>query len=531
MKQPVVLFKTLLLLLFICNSMNGFSYGMIIKYDDGLPRSTPEEQGVPSKVIADFMQQVKAKGYDVHNLMMIRHGKVIFEHSWAPYTNYYQHAMYSATKTFTGLAVGFAVQEGLLKIDDKVTSFFPDLLPDTISPQLAKLTVKHLLTMSVGHASTSYAGSGRSQIKSFLAAPFSAEPGTRFAYDITASHMLSHILTKVTGITLSDYLELKLFIHLGIRGVIWEMDNDGMNMGNGGTHMYISDMAKLGLFLIQKGNWNGMQLLPVAWMEEATKPHIQQKPERTAAENEQANDDSSQGYGYQIWMGRRHSYRAIGGQNQLVMVIPDQDFILVCQSSISDETGFNSLIYDMLPKMSAKPVKNDPSVNLTPVLAEARIKPPFEGKTTSKLSLSTKRFELAENTLGIKNVFFRFDGVGNCHLTFVTAGAIHNIPFGLDSWRYGSTDRTLSMSRSAYPNQMGVTPVQTAGWCTWTAENKLSAYYMSLFNPGSSETFSFTFEGNQLRMEIVAPTGRRLGPPGAAAATLSNMVLTGTLMN
>ena len=172
MKQPVVLFKTLLLLLFICNSMNGFSYGMIIKYDDGLPRSTPEEQGVPSKVIADFMQQVKAKGYDVHNLMMIRHGKVIFEHSWAPYTNYYQHAMYSATKTFTGLAVGFAVKEGFLNINDKVTSFFPDLLPDTISPQLAKLTVKHLLTMSVGHASTSYAGSGRSQIKSFLAAPF-----------------------------------------------------------------------------------------------------------------------------------------------------------------------------------------------------------------------------------------------------------------------------------------------------------------------------------------------------------------------
>lgn len=522
--------KTLVVLLFICSSMNGLSL-TINDYNDGLPRSTPEEQGVSSRVIADFMQQVKVKGYDVHSLMMIRHGKVIFEHAWAPYAPQYQHAMYSATKTFTGLAVGFAVQEGLLKIDDKVTSFFPDLLPDTISPQLAKLTVKHLLTMSVGHASTSYAGSGRSQVKSFLAGRFSSEPGTRFAYNITASHMLSHILTKLTGVTLHEYLQPRLLNPLGIKDVVWEMDNDGVNMGNGGMHLRISDMAKLGLFLIQKGNWNGKQLLPVAWMEAATTPHIQQKPERTAAENEQANDDSSQGYGYQIWMGRKHSYRAIGGQNQLVMVIPHQDFILVCQSSISDEAGFNSLIYDMLPKMSAQPVKNDPSVNLTPILAEARIKPPFEGKTTSKLSLNTKRFELTENTLGIKNVFFRFDGAGNCHLTFVSAGAIHNIPFGLDSWLIGSTDRTLSMSRTAYPNQMGVTPVQTAGWCTWTAENKLSAHYLSMFNPGSTETFSFTFEGKQLRMEIVAPTGRRQGPPGAATATPSNRVLTGTLMN
>ena len=523
------MFKAFIVLLCAgCSLTVSSQIPQVSTYNDGLPRSTPEEQGVPSQIIADFMQQVKEKGYDVHTLMMIRHGKVIFEHSWAPYAPQYQHAMYSATKTFTGMAVGFAVQEGLLKIDDKVTSFFPDLLPDTISPQLAKLTVKHLLTMSVGHASTSYVGSGRSQVKSFLAARFSAEPGTRFAYNITASHMLSHILTKLTGMTLHEYLKPRLLDPLGIKDVIWEMDNDGVNMGNGGTHMRISDMAKMGLFLIQKGKWNGKQLLPVAWMEAATTPHIQQKPERTAAENEQAADDASQGYGYQIWMGRKHSYRAIGGQNQLVMVIPDQDFILVCQSSISDEAGFNSLIYDMLPSMSATPLKKDPSFNW---VADPKTTPLGKWSVLeAKVSLNTRRFEMTENTLGIKNVFFRFDAHGNCHLTFVTAGAVHNIPFGLDNWLYGSTDRTLSMSRSAYPNQMGVTPVQTAGWCAWTAENKLSAQYLSLFNPGSTETFSFTFEGNQLHMEIVAPTGRRPGPPGAATATPSNMVLTGTLM-
>ena len=326
-------------------------------YDDGLTRSTPEEQGVPSETIARFFKMIEEKGYDMHGLMMLRHGKVIAEHWWAPYAPQYQHAMYSATKTFTGIAVGFAVKEGLLNIEDKVISFFPDLLPDTISPQLAKLSVKHLLTMSVGHASTTYAGSGNSQVRSFLAAHFAHEPGTSFAYNITASHMLSHIITKVSGVSIYEYLKPRLFDPLGIEDVIWEMDNDGYNMGNGGSHMKTSDLAKMGLFLINKGKWNGKQLLDPAWIEAATTPHIYQHPERTPEENENAADDGSQGYGYQIWMGRQHSYRAIGGQNQLIMVIPEYDFVLVCHSRIGDEAGFNNLIYDMLPTMSDKKLK------------------------------------------------------------------------------------------------------------------------------------------------------------------------------
>ena len=129
---------------------------------------------------------------------------------------------------------------------------------------------------------------------------------------------------------------------------------------------------------------------------------------------------------------------------------------------------------------------------------------------------------------GIRNVLFRFDASGNCYLTFTTASAIHNIPFGLDSWLIGMTDRTLSMARTVYPNTMGVTPVRTAGICTWTSDNQLSAYYLSMFNPGSTETFRFTFEGEQLKMEIIAPTGRRMGSPGMQQPQASNLIFTGT---
>ncbi len=501
-----------------------------VTYEDGLLRSTPEEQGVPSETIAKFFQKVEEKGYDVHGLMMLRHGKVIVEHWWAPYGPEYQHAMYSATKTFTGTAIGFAVQEGLLNIEDKVISFFPDLVPDTISPELAELSVKHLLTMSVGHASTRYAGSGLSQVRSFLAAPFQYEPGTSFAYNITASHMLSHILTKVSGMTIYEYLKPRLLDPLGIENIVWEMDNDGINMGNGGTHMKTSDMAKMGLFLINKGKWNGKKLLDPAWIEAATTPHIFEHTDWTKEQIDNATDDGAQGYGYQIWMGRKNSYRAIGGQNQLIMVIPEYDFILVCHSQIGDEAGFNSLIYDMLPSMSDEKLKANNSFNLKEEIAGYEIKRPFEGQSKNKVTMGTRRFEMDENTAGIKNVLFRFDASGNCYITFITPSAVHNIPFGLDSWLHGMTDRALSIARTVYPNKMGVTPVHTAGICTWTDENHLSTYYLSMFNPGSDERMQFTFEGDHLKMEIIAPTQQRMGPPGMPQPNPVNLIFAGEKM-
>jgi len=286
----------------------------------------------------------------------------------------------------------------------------------------------------------------------------------------------------------------------------------------------------MGLFLINKGKWNGVQLLDPSWIEAATKPQIYQHPERTPEENEKVEDDGSQGYGYQIWMGRKHSYRAIGGQNQLIMVIPDYDFVLVCHSSIGDEAGFNKLIYDMLPTMSDKKLKANKSFDLKAEISRYAVKLPFEGSSASGATMGTWRYRMDDNASGILSTLFRFDSEGNCYLTLVTGSAIHNIPFGLNKWLYGMTDRTLSIARTVYPNSMGVTPVNTAGICSWTNDNQLSAYYLSMFNPGSAETFRFSFEGDQLKIEIVAPSGRRLGPPGMQQPEPVNLILTGTMI-
>lgn len=481
-------------LMMLCGVLNAQNY------NDGLPRSTPEAEGVRSEAVAEAFQKLQDKGYDVHGLMILRHGKVIAEHWWAPYAPGYQHAMYSATKTFTGCAVGFAVQEGLLKVSDKVISFFPELLPETMPQYLEDLTVEHLLTMSCGHASTRYAGSGAEQIRNFLATPFSSKPGTVFAYDVACSHVLSHILTRVTGVSTYEYLKPRMLDKLGIENPVWEMDLDGVNMGNGGTHMRTSDLAKLGQFLLNGGSWNGEQLLNKEWVKAQTTPHIFQRPQLSEEEN--MKDDGGQGYGYQTWMGRHGSYRAIGGCNQLAMVIPEYDLVVASTGFVRDEAGFNQVFYEMLEGMSDKKLKPNKSFDLAAAVKDYVYPLPYT-ETGSDYALRgcTRIYRMFQNDMGLTGVSFRFDSEGNCTVTMETASAVHNHKYGLGSWQMGSTDRRLPQQLS-YPNPMDATTVQTAGCCSWIAPGTLSTTLISMFNVNSVETIEYKLDGETLTMTI-----------------------------
>ncbi|MCQ2130787.1 MAG: beta-lactamase family protein [Bacteroidales bacterium] len=485
-------------------------------YDDGLKRSTPEAEGISSQAIEKFFADLDESGLEVHSIMILRHDKVIAEHWWAPYSPDLTHAMYSATKTFTSMAIGFAVQEGLINIEDRVMDFFPELLPEKISPQLEALKVKHLLSMSVGHKSMSYAGSGLPQVKSFLAAEFEYEPGTHFAYNITASHMLSNILRRVTGITIYEYLTPRLLEPLGIRDIVWEMDNDGTNMGNGGMHLRTSDMAKMGIFLNNKGKWNGKQLLNSEWIEAATTPKIYQVDPNGPIED--AKDDGAQGYGYQIWMGRRGSYRAIGGMGQTIMVFPGKDFVVVSTCALRDEAKFNEIIYSMLPALTDKKLKERKGFDINQAIAKYNLPMPFEPSAEPVLKSCAKRYSMLQNPYGIENIYFRFDAKGDCYMTFVAGAAVSNIPFALDGWKVGATDRRMIFARPAYPNLSGVTPYYTNGSCSWTKDGKLNARYISMFNPGIQEDFQISFNGDELVIEVLPAASAQPGAPGRTQA-------------
>jgi CubicO group peptidase (beta-lactamase class C family)/predicted glycoside hydrolase/deacetylase ChbG (UPF0249 family) len=316
-----------------------------------LPRSTPEKEGVNSKGIESYFEAVKKSGQDIHSLMILRHGKVVAEHWLGNNSAEKIHILNSVSKTFTATAIGFAVAEKRLKVTDKVVSFFPNDLPSEVSPYLAELEILHLLTMSVGH-NTDPTQTIRKQEgsweKLFLATPIENKPGTKFVYNSMASYMLSAIVQKVTGEKVIDYLYPRLFRPLGIVGAEWLISPTGINCGGWGLFVKTEDMAKLGQFFLQKGKWNGEQLLSEEWMNEATTSKIMQAPAWTPKDTKAKESDWIQGYCYQMWRCRYNAYRADGANGQFIIILPEKDAVIVTTANVNDMQAEINLIWKYL---------------------------------------------------------------------------------------------------------------------------------------------------------------------------------------
>ncbi len=200
--------------------------------DFSLPRSTPEQQGISSAGIRSFLEAVEESNIEFHSIMIMRHGHVVAEGWWAPYAPQWKHSLYSLSKSFTSTAVGLAIEEGHFTVEDPVISFFPEDVPENISSNLGAMQVKHLLTMSTGHAQDTMPGlrnaNGDTWVQAFLALPVEYEPGTHFLYNTGATYMLSAIVQKVTGQTLMQYLQPRLFEPLGIEGMDWLSSPEGI---------------------------------------------------------------------------------------------------------------------------------------------------------------------------------------------------------------------------------------------------------------------------------------------------------------
>ena len=321
-----------------------------------LPRSTPEAQGVSAAGILDFLDAVERENFELHSLMMLRHGKVIAEGWWEPYGPDFVHTMYSMSKSFTSTAVGFAVAEGKLSVEDKVVSFFPDDLPEKISENLAAMRVKDLLTMSTGNEKepTQVCVKTENWARTFLAQNIAHAPGTQFMYNSAATYMCSAIVQKVTGQTVLDYLTPRLFVPLGISGMRWETCPRGINTGGWGLSIQTEGLAKFGQFLLQKGKWNDKQLLPAKWIDEATTFKIQQ-PGGDKKDRPKAQNDWLQGYGYQFWRCQGTAFRGDGAFGQYTIVLPEQDAVIVMTSENIIMQGQLDLVWmHLLPALDAQ---------------------------------------------------------------------------------------------------------------------------------------------------------------------------------
>lgn len=200
------------------------------------------------------------------------------------------------------------------------------------------------------------------------------------------------------------------------------------------------------------------------------------------------------------------------------MVFPGKDFVVVSTCALRDEAKFNEIIYSMLPALTDKKLKERKGFDINQAIAKYNLPMPFEPSAEPVLKSCAKRYSMLQNAYGIENVYFRFDAKGDCYMTFVAGAAVSNIPFALDGWKVGTTDRKMIFARSSYPNLSGVTPYYTNGSCSWTKDGKLNARYISMFNPGVQEDFQISFNGDELVIEVLPAAGPQPGAPGRAQA-------------
>ncbi len=319
-----------------------------------LPRAeTPDSV---AQALDGFFEQAASDSMDIHSVMIVRDGSVIYSRWQSEGVDTVPHVLHSVSKTFTATAVGLAIAGGKLALTDKVIDFFPDKLPAEVSDNLKAMTVRDLLTMSCGHDEepTGQRGQDVDWVQAFLAWPVVHEPGTFYLYNSLGTYMCSAIVQKVTGEKVVDYLDTRLFQPLHIDKPKWDESPQGINCGGWGLYLKTEDLAKMGQLLLQNGEWNGQQLIPAEWVAEMSKKQVESINPGTRMEDAAAKgmtketSDWMQGYGYQMWRCRPGCFRADGARGQYIIVVPDKNAVIAITSDNGDLQGELNLVWERI---------------------------------------------------------------------------------------------------------------------------------------------------------------------------------------
>jgi CubicO group peptidase (beta-lactamase class C family) len=459
-----------------------------------LPRTSPEQQGIASSALLHFVEALDSQMRELHSFMLLRHGSVVAEGWWSPYRRNYLHMVFSLSKSFTATAVGLAVAEGRFSLDDLVLPFFPEEAPTEVSDLLAAMRVRHLLTMSTGHAIDTWSSlvdrPDGNWIKGFLEVPVRHAPGTHFLYNTGATYMLSAIVQKTTGARLLDYLKPRLFEPLGIQHATWDESPQGIAMGGIGLRLTTEDIARFGQLYLQKGLWQGRRLLSEAWVTEATAAQM--------ANGKDPRSDWAQGYGYQFWRCRYGAYRGDGVFGQFCIVMPEQDAVLAITGGIDafDSHQPLNLAWEfLLPAMSQEPpAEENASRRRLMEKVSSLTLPPVQGRVTSPIAsrVTGRTYRFDENELRLETITLHVGGSG-WRVSITTAAGEETIPCGYGAWQPGQT--TLLNN----PWVSGSKPFVASG--AWTAEERFTTV-IRLYETPFFHTLVFHFIGAEMLLEM-----------------------------
>jgi CubicO group peptidase (beta-lactamase class C family) len=463
---------------------------------DELTRATPSSVGISAKGICAFLDTIKEEKIELHSMMLYVDEKVVVEGWWAPYSAERPHMQHSVTKSFLATGVGIAVGEGLLKLSDKVTSFFPNELPHEITPRLANMTVEHLLTMSTGHGRPISGSVWRpiksSWVREFFKEPIVNEPGSTFLYTSAASYMLSAILQKATGQTTEDYMRSRFFSHLGIDQFSWDKCPHGISSGGNGLSCTTSALLKLGALHLALGQWRGRRIVPEEWVKNATAIHI-------VANN---TTEPHTGYGYQWWVLKDGTYFAWGVFGQYCVIMPQYNAVLAVTGGMEGQLKgplpfINCLIRHLYPTLesrgSAQGCHEDDTA-LATRLANLRLLALIE-RTFSPLqsSLSGNRYAMKENVDGVVAITLNFQD-NCCCLTIEDDRGIHSIEAGFGFFVESAT----SMTGNRLHHEYQMDSMKVFARAAWSNDSTLVITWQFV-ESAFRDTVVCSFEGNILR--------------------------------
>ena len=433
-----------------------------------LPRSTPRAEGVDPKAVYDLLRYYDEHQTGVHSIMILRHDKVIAEGWWAPYRPEFPNMLFSMSKSFTSTAVGFAVQEGLLKIEDRLLSFFPDVLPEGAEPcrYMKELTIRDVLRMATGHAAEpSIQKEGEERwIFQFLSSYIEKEPGSHYLYNTAGTYMLSAVVQKLTGMTVEEYLTPRLFEPLGFGSHRWEKSPEEVTAGGFGLNLCTEDVAKFGVFLRNRGSFGGKQLLSPGWIDEATAKQMEY--------TEHMNIDSRQGYGYQFWRCQpAQSYRAAGAFAQFCIVLPEQEMVVAVTSGAQDTQPVLTALWEiLLPGVGriAPEGERMPDTALEG-LSRSLTMPLVQGQNDAPGKRFWNRaYQISGNVLGWERI--EFTGGAAPSMRVMIDGAESTVPLGCGEWK----DSVLNTPSLADPRPFRPavpTDNMVSCCCGWTADD------------------------------------------------------------
>lgn len=433
-----------------------------------LKRTNLEIANIKKEDLDAFFHAVSLSNIELHDFMLLRDSYVCCEATWVPYRKEDLHMLFSLSKAFTAIGIGFAVQEGLLTIDTPVYSIFREEMEQggyaaSIHSSAREITIEHLLTMSTGQEEEppilNYEFDGN-WIAKFLQITPLHKPGTAFFYDTTATYVLSAILTKITGVTLAEYLKPRFFTPLNITSYAWDQSPEGNSLGGIGLNLSIESIAKLGIFLLHEGKWQGKQLLNADWIRRMTSNLV-----CSAGGDVYDNQNNwSCGYGYQIWQCTPDSvYRGDGAYGQFVIVAPKENVIIATLSGTADMSGLLDAIWKyLLPAclpINPAQLKEAPSEKRSFTI-------PFPLGTNDLPKDLLATYSLTENKEGLEKINFDISSENVLSITCIFKNNQSRcLTFGYKTWQ---DNRIPEVTHDKYYTCSDIRTSQTSGSWAWS---------------------------------------------------------------